>query len=237
MLRWLASLLHGRCAIALGAYPTRAWAATRYRDVMLRCVAWLCASGWLSMALTLCACATAGQGSLLSVPDVRQTTDYTCSASALQAVLAYFGEEAGEPELASELGATPHEGAPPEAIVRVARAHGLSAELRENLRIADLAQAVRRGVPVIVALQAWPDAPIRDYAQTWDDGHYVVVIAVERERLVFEDPSLLGSRGVLSHQEFERRWHDQDGSVRRQGMGIFIAGRPPSPPPRFRVIE
>ena len=106
------------------------------------------------MVLTLCACATTGQGSPLRVPDVRQTTDYTCSASALQAVLAYFGEEAGEPELASELGATPQDGAPPEAIVRVARAHGLSAELREDLRIADLASAVRRGIPVIVALQA-----------------------------------------------------------------------------------
>ncbi|MBL9007593.1 MAG: C39 family peptidase [Myxococcales bacterium] len=233
----MASSLHERCALALGAYPARVQATTRYRQAMLRCVAWLFASGWLSMVLTLCACATTGQGSPLRVPDVRQTTDYTCSASALQAVLAYFGEEAGEPELASELGATPQDGAPPEAIVRVARAHGLSAELREDLRIADLASAVRRGIPVIVALQAWPDAPIRDYAQAWDDGHYVVVIAVERERLVFEDPSLLGSRGVLSHQEFERRWHDQDGSVRRQRMGIFVSGRAPSPPPLFRMIE
>lgn len=204
---------------------------------MLRCLALPCFSLALSLTTGLVACATPGQGRELRLPDVRQTTDYTCSASALQAVLAYYGEETDEPELAAELGATPKDGAPPEAIVRVARAHGLSAELRENMRIADLADAVRRGIPVIVALQAWPATPIADYAQAWDDGHYVVVLAVERDRLIFEDPSLLGSRGVLSPRDFDRRWHDQDGPLRRQRLGILIAGRRPSPPPTYRVID
>lgn len=172
----------------------------------------------------------AGQAEL-RLPDVRQTSDYTCSASALQAVLLYYGEEQGEPELARELGATPADGAPPEAIVRVARAHGLQAELREGLSVADLQAAVRRGIPVIVALQAWPSAPVTDYRGDWEDGHYVVVIAVERDRLIFEDPSLLGSRGVLSRREFEDRWHDQDGRKRWLRTGIFIHGRPPHPPP------
>lgn len=172
----------------------------------------------------------------LRLPDVRQTTDYTCSASALQAVLLYYGEEEGEPELARELGATPQDGAPPEAIVRVAQAHGLKAEIREGLSIADLRAAVRRGIPVIVALQAWPNAPVTDYRSDWDDGHYIVVIAVERDRLIFEDPTLLGSRGVLSHREFADRWHDQDGRKRWQRTGIFISGRPPRPPaPRVHI--
>lgn len=169
----------------------------------------------------------------LRLPDVRQTTDYTCGPSALQAVLAYYGEETSEAELAKEMGATPSDGVPPEAIVRVARAHGLSPELRENLHIADLAHAVRRGVPVLVALQAWPDAPIADYSQVWTEGHYVVVLSVERDRLIFEDPSIWGSRGVLSHAEFNRRWHDQDGDRRWHHMGIFLAapvGRRPAPP-------
>lgn len=173
----------------------------------------------------------------LRLPDVRQTTDYTCSASALQAVLLYYGEELGEVELAQELGATPQDGAPPEAIVRVARAHGHMAEVRENLQVEDLAQAVRAGIPVIVALQAWPNAPVADYRQVWDDGHYVVVIAVERNRLIFEDPTLLGSRGVLGRREFEDRWHDQDGHKRWLRSGIFIRGKPPRPPPLRQHID
>lgn len=193
---------------------------------------WRC--GVAMSVLVLVACAAPRE---LRLPDVQQTTDYTCGPSALQAVLAYFGADHREAELAAEMGATPKDGVPPEAIVRAARAHGLSAELRENLQIADLAQAVRRGIPVLVALQAWPDAPIADYSQAWNDGHYVVVLSVERDRLIFEDPSLLGSRGVLSPRDFDRRWHDQDGPLRRQRLGILIAGRRPSPPPTYRVID
>src|SRR5262245_25399786 len=77
---------------------------------------------WVLQALSACAGARMRE---LAVPDVRQATDYTCSASALQAVLAYYGVEKREDELAKELGATPEDGAPPEAIVRVAMAHGL----------------------------------------------------------------------------------------------------------------
>lgn len=191
----------------------------------------------MSAVLACLGCAGPNASRLLRVPDVRQSTDYTCSAAALQAVLSYYGEEISEPELAIELGATPQDGAPPEAIVRVAQAHGYTAVLRENLDIADLAKAASAGIPVIVALQAWPSRPIVDYSQAWDDGHYVVVLAVERERLIFEDPSLLGSRGVLSPREFSLRWHDQDGPLRRQRVGVFVSGRSPQPPPVYQRID
>ncbi|RPI99790.1 MAG: hypothetical protein EHM31_09480, partial [Candidatus Aminicenantes bacterium] len=38
-----------------------------------------------------------------SVPDVRQSTGYTCGASALQAILAYWGTEEREDRLAARL--------------------------------------------------------------------------------------------------------------------------------------
>lgn len=196
-----------------------------------------CGLCWVGIGLALLGGLGCAGRPELRLPDVRQTTDYTCSASALQAVLLYYGEEVGELELARELGATPADGAPPEAIVRVARAHGLTAELREQLRIDDLAQAVGRGIPVIVALQAWPNAPVADYHKDWEDGHYVVVIAVEREQLIFEDPTLLGSRGVLSRRDFLARWHDQDGRKRWLQAGIFLSGRPPRPPPPRQPID
>jgi predicted double-glycine peptidase len=152
-------------------------------------------------------------------------------------VLAYYGDEIREDKLSRELGATPADGAPPEAIVRVARAHHLQAELREGMTVDDLARAVTAGVPVIVALQAWPDQPRRQFADDWDDGHYVVVIAVAREQIVFEDPSLLGSRGVLSRSELEDRWHDCDGAHRYSRLGILFTGSRPAPPPPRRHID
>lgn len=178
----------------------------------------------------LSACASS-QVRELAVPDVRQATDYTCSASALQAVLAYYGVEMREDVLAKELGATPEDGAPPEAIVRVAVAHGLRATKRENMTIDDLAAQIARRDLVIVEIQAWSDAPRTSWADDWDDGHYAIVVAIEGDRLVFEDPSVLGSRSVLSRREFEERWHDIDGGYRNVRTGIVFGGKAPAPAP------
>lgn len=172
----------------------------------------------------------------LRLPDVRQSTSFTCSAAALLAVLTYYGVESREDRLAKALGATPEEGAPPPAIVRVARAHGLTAELREGMSVDDLARETGAGRPVLIAIQAWQDRR-RSYRADWEDGHYVVVIAVERERIVVEDPSLLGSRGLLSRAELEERWHDTDGKRRYLRMGIVFGGRSPAPPPARRRVE
>ena len=179
-------------------------------------------------ALSACAGAPARE---LAVPDVRQATPYTCSASALQAVLAYYGVEKREDVLARELGATPEDGAPPEAIVRVAVAHGLTATKRENMTVDDLAAEIAQGHPVIVEIQAWSDAPRTSWADAWDDGHYVILVAIEGDRLVFEDPSVLGSRSVLSRRELEERWHDIDAGYRNIRTGIVFSGKQPVPAP------
>lgn len=164
----------------------------------------------------------------LAVPDVRQATDYTCGASALQAVLAYYGIETREDLLARELGADPNKGVNPLAIVRVARARGLTAELRQGMTVGEIAAIVHAGSPVLVALQAWSDKTRLTYRDDWDDGHYAIIIAVEPDVVVFEDPSVLGSRTVLSWEKFEDRWHDTDGTHSYVRMGIIFSGKNPA---------
>jgi len=196
-----------------------------------------------ALMLLLGACGAHGRSATtlelpgLKVPDVRQSTGYTCSAAALLAILAYYGEEAREDRLSRELGATPEAGAPPAAIVRVARAHGLTAELKEGMTILELERAVSAGIPVLLAIQAWPEQPGRDLAAAWDEGHYVIAVGVERERFLFEDPSLLGSRGTLTREELEARWHDTDGKHRYVRMGILFGGKRPAPPPPLQHID
>jgi uncharacterized protein len=166
----------------------------------------------------------------LAVPDVEQITDYTCSASALQAVLAYYGVDLGEPALAGELGATPKDGAPPDAIARVARTHGLDAEVRDGMTLGDLAAELAARRPVIVDLQAWADPPRTSWADDWDDGHYVVLIAIHGDLLVFEDPSLAGRRAILTAQELEARWHDVDANRRHDHTGVVFHTPAPATP-------
>lgn len=179
-----------------------------------------------------------------AIPDVRQSTNYSCGAAALQAVLHYWGVDLREGELMVALRTDPERGTNPDAIVRVARNFGLKAGLREGLTVADLEDSLGRGVPPIVDIQAWTNTDLKNshfhWADDWEDGHYVVLIGVEGENLVFEDPSLLGTRGFIPRAEFLDRWRDYEGeppySPSDPGdrayvrMAIFIEGANPALP-------
>jgi hypothetical protein len=175
--------------------------------------------------------------SLLStVPDVRQSTGYTCGAAALQAVLAHWGTQEREDRLAARLHSTPEAGTHPLEIVRVAREFGLTADLREGLELSDLETALAAGTTVIVDLQAWRDRTDLPWTETWDDGHYMVLLGMDGENLYFEDPSLLGSRGTIPRSEFIDRWHDYEGDPpldptdrKYVRMAIFLRGSRPAP--------
>ena len=166
-----------------------------------------------------------------AVPDVRQSTGYTCGAAALQAVLAYWGMPEREDRLAARLRSTPEAGTHPLDIVRVAREFGLQAELREGLDLPDLEAALASGTTVIVDLQAWRERTDIPWTETWDDGHYMVLVGADAEKLYFEDPSLLGRRGFIPRAEFVDRWHDYEGDPPLDAgdrkyvrMAIFLTG-------------
>lgn len=181
-------------------------------------------------------CAQALGQTLLAVPDTRQSTNYSCGAAALQAVLAYYGREVREDRLMRELGSDAEQGTSPGAIVRVARSYGLLADLRQSMQIEDLQQLVRDGFPTIVCAQAWREGS-QSWSEDWDDGHYLVVIGVDEERVYFEDPSLLGSRGQILRAEFLSRWHDVEGDgTRYLQTGIVLRGQP-RPPAALVPIE
>ena len=181
-------------------------------------------------------CAQALGQTLLAVPDTRQSTNYSCGAAALQAVLAYYGKEVREDQLMRQLGSDPEQGSSPGAIVRVARSYGLLADLRQSMQIEDLQQLVRDGFPTIVCAQAWRESS-QPWSEDWDDGHYLVVIGVDKERVYFEDPSLLGSRGQILRAEFLSRWHDVEGDgTRYLQAGIVLRGKP-RPPAALVPIE
>jgi predicted double-glycine peptidase len=181
---------------------------------------------------------------LAGIPDVRQSTGYSCGAAALQAVLAHWGTSEREDRLIARLRSTPENGTHPDDIVRGAREFGLKAELREGLGLDDLEAALKAGVTVIVDLQAWREKDDRPWTETWEDGHYMVLLGMDAQDLYFEDPSLLGSRGVIPRREFVDRWHDYEGDPPLDSrdrkyvhMAIFIRGDRPAAPPPFTPVK
>ena len=173
-------------------------------------------------------------GLLSTIPDVRQSTAYSCGAAALQAVLSYYGVDKRERALMDMLRTTEKDGTSPENIVRVAKELGFQADPREKLTFEDLEKAFREGIPVILDIQAWTVAPLEkhSWASDWEDGHYVILIGIDGEFVYVEDPSLLGTRGIIPRREFLDRWRDYTGDPPYDPsdrayirLGIFITGK------------
>ena len=164
----------------------------------------------------------------LAVPVVEQQTDYSCGPATLTAILRYWQRPvAREQELYASLHTSPKDGTEPFMLEAVARAHGLRAEYRIGATVDDLRAALAAGRTVIVDLQAWRDAP-HPWRDDWDDGHYIVLVAIDGDRLYAMDPSADRGYSWLTLGELEERWHDfemRDGKRRNlQHMAVFISG-------------
>jgi predicted double-glycine peptidase len=183
---------------------------------------------------------------LLPVPDVRQSTTYSCGAATFQAVISYWGTDYREGTIMEMLGSSETSGTEPDAMVRAAHKLGLRAKIAENLTLQDLENSIQKGVPVIVAIQAWVENITQefDWVSAWEDGHYVVVIGLDKQHVFVEDPSLLGTKGVIPAKEFMNRWHDYTGNPpldpndkKWHHLGIFIEGNKPASQEIFTKVE
>lgn len=192
--------------------------------------------------------ANASMGSLnmalFSMPDTRQSTEYSCGAASLQAVLGYWGRDIGEEDIREMLNTNEESGTYPDDIIRVARALGLEADYKENMTLDDLEGYVAKGIPVIVDCQAWRS--VSQYNESWEDtwhnGHWVVVIGIDERNVTLEDPYILGDRGIMSREEFEARWHnvrglDETDTVKQIHMAIAIRGDKPASSSGFRHVD
>ena len=169
----------------------------------------------------------------------RQSTEYSCGASALQAVLSYWGKQVEEQELMQRLHTSPETGTYVGDIVRVAREFGFTAEVREDLTLPDLYVALKKGMPVIVCGQAWRSREHSDKSpqEDWEDDHYIVVLGVDSNYVYYQDPFAKRGNAFVSHQLFEESWHNVRGITssdkkKQIHLGVFISGStPPRPHP------
>lgn len=167
---------------------------------------------------------------VIPLHSLRQTFDFDCGAKALQALLAYYGEELREDQLLEELEADEQDGVRPEAMVAVARSHGFEVQAGPDWTLEEVKRRVSEGNPVIVLLQAWADREqsLEDWRADWDDGHYAIVIGYDKDVLLFEDPASF-HRTWLEADEFLARWHDKHpvGGEKLLRWAMVLHGRAP----------
>ncbi|MBS1117898.1 MAG: hypothetical protein H6Q90_126 [Deltaproteobacteria bacterium] len=146
----------------------------------------------------------------IDLPNTVQREPYTCGPAALLAIFAYYGVgPEDEAALVAELGID-EAGSDPAHLVRAAERHGLHCEEWRPMTIAQLRTCLDARRPVLLMLQAWGDPVPASYAG-WSDGHWVVAIGYDAGSVYFEDPWLDRSRGYLTDDELEQRWHDVEG--------------------------
>lgn len=201
----------------------------------------------LALGLALLAASASARGAgpkptkrVFGVPDVMQVNSWSCGAAAVQAVAQRFGHWGYQEPWARELGTSSEEGTHPRNMVQGLRELGLEAELVEGMTLDELRGHMDRGDVVIVDFQAWGEPLGKDYSKEWEDGHYGVAVGYSKKHLFIEDPSLLGTVGYLTFEDFESRWHDyenEDGR-RREYRHMAIVVRGPRPwQPRYTPID
>lgn len=169
----------------------------------------------------------------LPVPLVPQATSYSCGAASLMAVLEYWNVfDSPETTLFYPLHTTAKSGTNENAMADLARTvYGLNSELRSGMSLQDLRDALKDGTTVIVDLQAWADEPVTDWSVRWEDGHYVVLVAMDADYAYFMDPSSHGTYAYVPLPELLTRWHDYDEPHGHKkpfyNLGILIHGSKP----------
>jgi len=144
---------------------------------------------------------------LLNFPKILQNYKYDCGARATQGILAYYGIDVRE-QVIVKYTKTNEQGTPLQKITQTLKKFGIKANLKQ-LTIDELKKQINKGNPIIIVIQAWAKNNHLDWKKDWKDGHYVVVIGYDKNRIYFEDPSSI-FKTYLSIKELKERWHDID---------------------------
>lgn len=135
---------------------------------------------------------------MLKVSPFRQKPGY-CGPASLKIVLGYYGVKKTEKSLVALSGCSASNGVEAPDLLKAAKKLGLKGFIRDFAEIKDLRFYVsKKKVPVIVD---WYDAT---------DGHYSVVVGLDRENIYLQDPSL-GQARALKLKTFKRVWFDFPG--------------------------
>ena len=146
---------------------------------------------------------------MLAVPHIRQRTNYSCGPACVASVLRYYGHTTSESQILGPIGCTPELGTSPAQIARYLRSIRHRHKQQSRMTISLLEAYIERAWPVIVAYQAWPHRPSEtDLGQSWDNGHYSVVVGTDDEFIWLVDPSSKRKVRKVRRQEFVASWRD-----------------------------
>ncbi|MCA9477665.1 MAG: C39 family peptidase [Nanoarchaeota archaeon] len=159
---------------------------------------------------------------LLDFPELRQTFEWDCGAKALQATLTYYGIEVREELVIKYAKTNSKEGTSISDMLKVLKKYELDFEER-SMSVENLKTYLDKKIPIIILLQAW-NGKSTEYSNDFHDGHWVVAIGYDKDRIIFEDPYSF-QRTFLKKEELEKRWHGKEEEKKILNYGIAVMGK------------
>lgn len=147
----------------------------------------------------------------MKLPLFQQAQSHTCLPTCIRIVLAYWGRQHSEAELAQACGTLPVWGTTPAEAVEGLERLGYRALWFENVSLERLLQLLEQGWPVIVFLRA------TDLPHGRSGLYAVVVAALEAGEVVCADPAL-GTEVRLILSDFLRAWS----ALGSQGIVVWV---------------
>jgi predicted double-glycine peptidase len=131
-----------------------------------------------------------------------------CGPASLKMVLGYYGVEKTEEEVAVKCGHNPKLGTSDKSIKKTAEGYGFKVEIQNEASLDDIQRWLDKKVPVIVD---WFTRGRSDYDDSKvPDGHYSVVIGLDKENIYLQDPEI-GKMRALTRGDFMCVWFDFKG--------------------------
>ena len=146
---------------------------------------------------------------MLNIKPYRQKPEY-CGPASLKMVLDFYGIGKTEDELAKMAGYVPTKGTKSEGLIKAAKELGFKAFQKDFSEIEDLKEyVINKRIPVIVE---WFSA---------DDGHYSVIVDIDKKNIYMQDPEL-GNLRTLDIEIFKRVWFDFNEGLLKSKDDIII---------------
>jgi len=161
----------------------------------------------------------------IEFPSLRQSYNYSCGASVTQALMFYYGKDFREKELINDLN-TGRKGTTLKNLTKFFKGRGFKVKQGEGYTAEDIKGYIKRDIPVILVLQAWPEKEEKDWEEEYSNGHYVVAVGYTDKGFLFSDPSSLYMT-FLTYEKLEKRWHDKDGDKKYEHYVLIPYGKPP----------
>lgn len=136
---------------------------------------------------------------LVDLPPSRQSEHYSCGATVIQMVAAYYGHNIRESDLIEKLGVTSKSGVKLSKIQKTADEIGLKTH-KEKISYEGILQTLENKIPLVMAV-------LRDGK---DYHHFVLAVGYYSDGIIFRDPAKF-TYSYLPKEEFEQKAFGSNG--------------------------